>query len=152
VLVGTVAKRIAAKESEASAYRLMRNSYFVMTGFGVLLMVGAFVLAKPLVPVILGPSFGPTVEMLYLLALMFPFAAFGQVTSGYVLVPLRKDKLMSGLSLFGALVTVSLMLLLAQTYFGQGIAAARSVGSVVTCVALVWVLHQQQLLKRIWNA
>jgi len=152
VLVGTVAKRIAESHSEASAYRLMRHSYFAMVGFGVVLMVGALVLAAPLVPVILGPSFGPTVGMLYVLAFMFPFSAFGQVSSGYVLIPLRMDTLMSAVTLSGALVTATLMLLGAQAYQGYGIAAARLTGAILTALVLVCVLQRKQLLKRIWNA
>ena len=152
VLVGTVAKRIASSASEDSAYRLMRTSYFVMTGFGVVLMLGALLLARPMVPVLLGPSFGPTVGMLYVLAFMFPFSAFGQVSSGYVLIPLRMDKLMSAITLFGALVTAGLMLLWAQAYTGHGIAAARLIGAILTASVLVWVLQSKHLLKRIWNA
>jgi O-antigen/teichoic acid export membrane protein len=152
VLVGTVAKRIASSASEDSAYRLMRTSYFVMTGFGVVLMLGAWLLAAPLVPVLLGPSFGPTVGMLYVLAFMFPFSAFGQVSSGYVLIPLRMDKLMSAITLFGALVTAGLMLWWAQAYTGHGIAAARLIGAILTALVLVWVLQSKHLLKRIWNA
>ena len=152
VLVGTVAKRIASSASEDSAYRLMRTSYFVMTGFGVVLMLGALLLARLMVPVLLGPSFGPTVGMLYVLAFMFPFSAFGQVSSGYVLIPLRMDKLMSAITLFGALVTAGLMLLWAQAYTGHGIAAARLIGAILTASVLVWVLQSKHLLKRIWNA
>jgi O-antigen/teichoic acid export membrane protein len=152
VLIGLVAKRIADERSEASAYRLMRNSYIVMVGFGLVLMAGTWLLAEPLVPLILGPSFGATVGLLYALAFMFPFAAFGQVSSGYVLVPLRMDNAMSLVSLAGAACTVSLMVLWATAHAGYGIAFARIVGSILTVLLLIWVLHRKQLVKRIWTA
>ncbi|WP_428419885.1 lipopolysaccharide biosynthesis protein [Methylibium sp.] len=152
VLVGTVSKRISTKSSEASAYRLMRSSFLVMTGFGVALLLGTLLLAKPLVPLILGPAFGPTVGMLNVLALMFPFVAFAQVVSGYVLIPLRRDRLMSAISLFGALVTVALILILAHYREGFGVAVARTCGTVALAAALLFVLHRERLLNRIWHA
>lgn len=152
VLVGTVSKRISAKSSEASAYRMMRSSFLVMTAFGVVLLLGALLLAKPLVPLILGPAFGPTVGMLHVLAWMFPFLAFAQVTTGYVLIPLRKDRLMWTMSLFGALVTVALILILAHYLDGIGVAIARTCGAAALAMALLFVLQREGLLKRIWNS
>jgi O-antigen/teichoic acid export membrane protein len=90
--------------------------------------------------------------MLYLLAFMFPFAAFVQVSSGYVLVPLRMDKLMSLVTLAGAVVTVGLMLLWAPAYQGYGMAGACIAGAILTVIVLVVVLQRKRLLKRIWNA
>lgn len=130
----------------------MRSSFLVMTGFGVVLLLGALLLARPLVPLILGPAFGPTVGMLNVLALMFPFVAFAQVVSGYVLIPLRRDRLMSAISLFGALVTVALILILAHYREGFGVAVARSCGAFALAAALLFVLHRERLLSRIWHA
>jgi O-antigen/teichoic acid export membrane protein len=152
VLVGTVANRIADPLSEASAYRLIRKSYIAMTGFGLVLMLGTWVLAGPMVPLLLGPAFGPSVDMLYMLAFMFPFAAFAQVSSGFVLIPLRMDKLMSAVTLAGAVVTASLMLLWAPSQAGEGIVAARLAGSVFTAFVLLAVLQRKQLIGRIWHA
>ena len=152
VLVGTVSKRISAKSSEASAYRMMRSSFLVMTAFGVVLLLGALLLAEPLVPLILGPAFGPTVGMLHALAWMFPFLAFAQVTTGYVLIPLRKDRLMWTMNLFGALVTVALILILAHYLDGNGVAIARTCGAAALAMALLFALQREGLLKRIWNS
>ncbi len=152
VLVGTVARRISAKESEASAYQLMRRSLLVMTVFGVAMMVGTWLLAALLVPLLMGPDFGPTVPMLHVLGLMFPFAAFAQVTAGYVLIPLRHDTLVSAVSLFGALVTMLLIVALGEVYGGMGVAWARSCGYVALAGALLWVLQRKQLIQRIRDA
>lgn len=152
VLVGTVARRISAKESEAEAYTLMRSSLIVMTSFGMLLLAGAALLAGAVVPFVLGPSFAPTVPMLQILALMFPFAAFCQVTSGYILIPLRFDRLVSAVSLFGAAVTVGLVVALGLGLGGIGVAWARTIGYVAIALFLLAILHRKQLLTRIWQA
>lgn len=152
VLVGTVAQRISQKDSEDHAYRLMRSSLVVMSAFGLLMLVATLLLAEPLVPLILGPSFGPTVPMLQMLGVMFPFAAFCQVVSGYVLIPLRHDQLVSLISLFGAATTVLLILGLGLTWGGSGVAVARVMGYVAIAVALALVLHRKRLFERIWNA
>lgn len=152
VLVGTVAKRISAKTSEASAYQLMHRSLWVMTGLGLAMLAGTWLLAGTVVPLVLGPGFGPTVPMLYVLTLMFPFAAFAQVTAGYVLIPLRCDAIVSGVSLLGAAVTVVLILALGHWYDGMGVAWARSLGHVVLALALLWVLQRKLLFQRIRRA
>lgn len=152
VLVGTVSSRIGTQAGEASAYRLMRRSLWVMSGVGLTLMVLTWLLAGTVVPLVLGPDFGPTVQMLYVLGLLFPFAAFAQVTAGYVLIPLRHDAIVSGVSLLGAAVTVLLIVPLAHWHGGMGVAWARSLGQVALALALLWVLQHKQLLQRIRNA
>jgi len=151
VLVGTVAHRIGMRETEDHAYRLMRNGMLLMTGFGVLLLLGAMFLAKPLVPLILGPEFAQSVPMLQALALMFPLAAFAQVVSAYVLIPLRHDTLVSLSSLFGALATAVAIVVLAPHFGGMGVAWARVLGSAGLAIVLMAVLIKQGLLRRIFR-
>ncbi len=152
VLVGTVAQRISQKGSEDNAYRLMRTSLFAMTAFGVLMLASTLLLADRLVPLILGPSFGPTVPMLQMLGVMFPFAAFCQVVSGYVLIPLRHDQLVSLISLFGAVTTVLMILGFGLAWGGSGVAVARVMGYVAIAFALALVLYRKRLFERIWQA
>lgn len=149
VLVGTVSRQIRDLETQGEAFALMRKGMFAMTGFGIVLLAGAVLLAPPLVPVILGSDFGPAIPILQTLAGMFPFAAFAQVVVGYVLVPLRYDKLVSLISLLSTLLTVALMLLLGRTYAGIGIAAARALAQAATAVLLLEVLRREQLVGRI---
>lgn len=151
VLVGTVARQISAKESEADAWRLMRLASFVLTGFGVLLMLGTLLLAGTVVPLILGPDFGPSVPMLCTLGLLFPFAALSQVITGYVLIPLRHDALVSRAAVAAALLTVTLVVVLAHLHDGAGVAWARVVGQVGLGLALVALLHHKGLVRRIWT-
>lgn len=151
VLVGTVARQISVKESEVDALRLMRGATFVLTGFGVVLLIGTFAFADKAVPLILGPEFGPSVPLLYTLGLLFPFAALSQVITSYVLIPLRHDTLVSQVSMVAALLTLLLVLVLAQWHAGAGVAWARVAGQVGVCIALVLVLQHKQLITRIWR-
>ena len=151
VLIGTVARQVSAKESEPDAVRLMRGAMIVMTGFGLVLLTGAFLLAGWAVPKVLGPGFGPTVTMLHVLALIFPFAALSQVMTGYVLIPLRHDGLVSMISVVFAVLTVATIVVLGHLHDGIGVAWARVIGQVALAITLIVVLQRKQLLARIWR-
>jgi len=151
VLIGTVARHVSTKESEGAAFRLMRLALIVMTGFGCVMLVGTLLFAGLAVPRILGPGFEPSVGMLHVLSLMFPFAAMAQVITGYVLIPLRYDKLVSLTGLFGAIATVLLIVVLGELYDGHGVAWARVLSYVVLASTMVAILHRKQLLKKIWS-
>lgn len=151
VLIGTVARHVGSTAGEGAAFRLMRRSLVAMSVFGLVLLGGTLLLAAWAVPLILGPGFGPTVPMLYVLGLMFPFAALTQVISGYVLIPLRHDTLVSRISLLGAAVTVLLIVVLGEAFDGPGVAWARTLGYVVLATAMLVTLHRKGLLERLWQ-
>ena len=87
--------------------------------------------------------------MLRILSVMFPFAAFAQVINGYVLVPLRYDRFVSGVSLVGALVTVAFTLILGRRFAGEGVAWARALGYLAMCLMLGYILRRERLVRRI---
>lgn len=151
VLVGTVARQISAKESEVDALRLMRGAAIAMTTFGVVLLIGTLALAEAAVPLILGPDFGPSVQLLCTLGLLFPFAALSQVITSYVLIPLRHDTLVSRVSMVAAVLTLLGVIVAAQWHAGAGVAWARVVGQVGLALALVVLLQRLQLIRRIWR-
>lgn len=149
VLMGTVSRHVSSSESEASAYRLMRLAFFAMGAVGIVLLAGCLLLSHWAVPLILGAGFAPAVPMLQVLGLMFPFAAFAQVASVYVLIPLRLDRLVAAMSLVGAFATVALALAMAPLWVGIGVAWARTLGYVVLALVLLVMLHRQGLWRRI---
>jgi len=151
VLIGTVARQVSAKESEADAFRLMRKAMLVMTGFGVVMLAGTYLFADYAVPRILGAGFEPTVAMLHVLALMFPFAALSQVVTGYVLIPLRHDVLVSRIAVAGATAAVILVLVLGHFHAGTGVAWARVISQAGLAIAVVVMLQHKQLLGTIWR-
>ena len=149
VMIGTVATLVASEGTEASAFRLIRKALVALMGFGCLMLLGAGLLAGIAVPIVLGPDFGPSVRMLRILGLSFPFAAFSQVIIGYVLVPLRHDRLVTLVSLAGAVSTIALTLLLGRSYLGDGVAWARTLGYVTMCIMLLHFLRRYRLVKPI---
>jgi len=151
VLIGTVARQVSVKESEADAFRLMRKAMLVMTGFGVVMLAGTYLFADDAVPRILGAGFEPTVAMLHVLALMFPFAALSQVVTGYVLIPLRHDVLVSRIAVAGATAAVILVLVLGHFHAGTGVAWARVISQAGLAIAVVVMLQHKQLLGTIWR-
>jgi O-antigen/teichoic acid export membrane protein len=90
--------------------------------------------------------------MLRILAMMFPFAALSQVISGYVLIPLRFDRLVSIASLVGAVATVALTFGLGVPFGGWGVASARVLGYIVMSAFLLEVLRRQGLTRRLFSA
>ena len=151
VLMRTVSFRISARESEDAAFALMRKALLALTAFGALMMVGSLLLAERLVPLILGPEFGPSVPLLKVLGLMLPFAAFCQVIMGYVLIPLCFDSVVAKVSLFCAVATVLSILALGHVYGSVGVAWARSLGYVLMTVVLIAVLRRKQLVGRVFS-
>jgi PST family polysaccharide transporter len=146
VMVGTVASLLAVKETEARAFALIRRALIVLMVLGVLMFLGTLALAGVAVPLILGPDFGPSVRMLRILGVLFPFAAFVQVVTNYVLVPLRRDRFVSVVSLVGAVSTVTLAVVLGRWFAGEGVAWARSLAYVPMCLVLVHVLRREGLI------
>ncbi len=149
VLIGTVAGLLASKETEAAGFALIRRGLAVLMGLGGIMLVGTLAVAGIAVPLILGPEFGPSVRLLRILCLMFPLAAFAQVIEGYVLVPLRYDRIVSATSFVGALVTVVLTVGLGREFAGEGVACARALGYAAMCGALLYVLRRERLAARI---
>lgn len=151
VLVGTVARHISARESEARAYALIRAGFFSLALLGAGMLVGTLLLADVVVRVVLGPGFVGSAPILRVLALMFPFAVIDQVMTGYVLIPLRLDRVVIKVSAQTAFGTIALMTMLGYAYGGMGIAVARTVGSMLMAVSLLYALQSRQILRRIFG-
>ncbi|MFZ5890681.1 MAG: lipopolysaccharide biosynthesis protein [Myxococcota bacterium] len=151
VLIGTVSKHIATRDGEERAYGLMRTGFLAFSALGVVMLAGTLLLSSTLVPLILGPSFVPSIPMLHVLALIFPFAAIDQVVTGYVLIPLRLDRVVTKVSFQSAVITVLLVLALGRSFGGLGVSWARSLGAALMAGNLLFTLRNRQLLQRIFG-
>lgn len=151
VLFGTVSFRMSARESEDAAFALIRKALMALTVFGVLALLATSLCAGIAVPLILGPDFAPSVHMLQVLGLMFPFAAISQAITGYVLIPLRFDALVAKVSLFSAVTTVVLTVALGQAFGGMGVSWARTSGYALMALVLVEVVRRKQLAARVFT-
>ncbi len=152
VLVGTVARHISSRDSEDRAYAMMRTGFWTLSALGAAMLTGTVLLSGTLVRLILGEGFMPSVPILRILALMFPFAAIDQVITGYVLIPLRLDRVVTRVSFQSALTTVAMLLILGHAFGGAGVAWARTLGAVVMAISLIHALQSRQLLRRIFSA
>ncbi len=115
------------------------------------MFVGTVLLAGVLVPLILGDGFTQSVPILRVLALMFPFVVIDQVITGYVLIPLRLDKVVIRVSLQNSLVTFVLMVSLAAAFGGLGVSWARTVGAMLMAGSRLAANQSRQILRRIFT-
>jgi PST family polysaccharide transporter len=151
VLIGTVSREIASREGEGRAYALMRTGFFAFSALGIAMLAGTLLLGSTIIPLILGPSFVPAIPMLHVLALIFPFAAIDQVVTGYVLIPLRLDRVVTRVSFQSAVVTVLLVLVLGRSFGGLGVSWARSIGAALMAANHLFTLRSRQLFQRIFG-
>lgn len=150
VLIAVVSQRVGGQGAQGDGgYGLMRKALFCMLGFGVVATLLVIALAPFAVPLVLGEEFRATVPILQTLALLYPFAAFTQVATLYVLIPLRKDMLAMKVTAVGTVLHFSALLLLAWLYDGPGAAAARLIGEAITAGLLAITLWKLGLLGRI---
>jgi O-antigen/teichoic acid export membrane protein len=150
VLVGTIANHLGEKGGEARANYLARRSAAAMVGFGVVMLLGAEVLAGTVLPLLLGASFEPSVALFRVLALIFPFAAFSQVAIDFVLLPRQRDRLVSAYS--SAMAVLMLLMCMGAAYLwgALGVAVVRVLAAIVGAAALIGLLRSQRLLAQLW--
>ncbi len=151
VLIGTVSRQIASRDGEERAFALMRRGFFVFGVFGTAMLLGTLLLGGTLIPLILGESFRPSIPMLHVLAVIFPFAAIDQVVTGYVLIPLRLDRVVTRVSFQSAVVTVLLVITLGRLFGGVGVSWARSLGAAMMAMNLLFTLRTRHLFQRIFG-
>lgn len=152
VLIGTVTRHLSCGETEREAYRLMRKGILFMLGFGGLALLATVGLSAWIMPLILGPGFEQSILIMQIFGFMFPFAAFNQAVSNYVLIPLRKDTYI--IKSTAVCAGVSIATVLASTLFGEvggsTIAGARVVAEVVSSCFLAMVLVKLGLGRKIF--
>ncbi|WP_169732471.1 lipopolysaccharide biosynthesis protein [Derxia gummosa] len=141
VLIGTISSRLGDPARRAEARRLMRRSLVLAPLAGLVVAATGYALAPVIVPLIFGSDFDASIELLRALIFVFPMALFTQVTTGWVLVPLRQDRSVALISSAGALLTTGLVVLLAPRYSAAGAVAARLGGYVLMCLISALVLR-----------
>ncbi len=150
VMLGTVSARIKQGDDDAAAYALMRKGVLWLTGFGLFAMAATTLTAPLAVRLVLGSGFEPSVRVLQLLALGFPFAAFAQALSIYVLTPLRREHAAVRVTLGCAALQLLLLALLAGPLAGIGAALARAGAELLCAAALALLLVRMGELQRVF--
>jgi PST family polysaccharide transporter len=149
VLINTISKRLA--DGDDGVFVLIRKA---MIGVVVLAAVGCGAgmgLAKFLVPIALGSGFEGAIPIVQVLLAILPFAALSQAMSGYVLIPLRSDRVVSTGSVINFVVALSLMSALVSRFGLFGVAGARVIAEAAVALFLTAALQRKQLWRRIWG-
>ncbi len=149
VMLGIVSARIKIGNGDA-AYALMRKGVLWLTGFGLAATIGTLLTAPLVVRIVFGPGFEASAQVLQLLAIGFPFAAFVQATSVYILVPLCREHSAVRVTLACTAVQLVLLVALAGPLAGVGAAIARSAADVLGAVALGVLLWKMGALRRVF--
>ncbi|MBS7458544.1 oligosaccharide flippase family protein [Coralloluteibacterium stylophorae] len=147
VLVATLSRLVTHPDGETRSWHVMRRSVLAINLFGLALMLGTWLVAGSVVPLILGPGFEPTIRLLRMLAVLFPLAAFCESMAGYVLIPLREDLHVSASSLVGAAATVALLAALVPFHAESGAVVARVIGYAAMACMLLGALYRRRLLR-----
>jgi O-antigen/teichoic acid export membrane protein len=150
VMIANVTRRLKSRDDNSQGYALMRTSMLVLSGFGLVMLLGTLVLAGPVLPLLLGPSFGPSTGLLQTIAFMFPFAAFNQVVIGYVLIPMHMESVVSRISFAGTIATVLMVFVLGYAFGESGVAWSRVVGVALMTLVSLLALSQKNLLRPIF--
>jgi PST family polysaccharide transporter len=147
VLMPTIANLHSLKSDRA--WHLARKGFLLEIAYGAAVLICGVSLTPFVLPIIMGEQFEPSVRILQILSCLFPFAAFSHAISMYLLIPLRKEKLLIAATTFGVVVNVALALIFVHDQGAQGMAIARLCGEIATATALCIILVRQKMLKNI---
>ena len=137
------------EDNEVHAYQLIQKTLLVLFAIGFGGMLFANLLGHLIVPIVFGDEFGPSVEILKTMAWIFPFYACTLVMSTYVLIPLKHEKILANISIFGALVNVLTAIPLGLAYEGLGMAYARVISELTIFILLVVACYRLNILRPI---
>jgi len=151
VLVGTVSRRLAIGSGPDDAFVLMRKSLVAMLAFGLAAMAVSVVFAPWAVPLVMGAEFRPSVVLVQVLGVVFPFAAFNQAARMYVLIPLRHDAAVARVSIIGALITLIAIGFFVTPWGGMGVVIAKIVGEITVTLATIIIMLRDRELRSIFS-
>lgn len=123
-------------EAAPEAFRLARKALTLEVAFGVVALVAGVTLAPFVLPIILGDKFDHSVLLLQVLLCLMPFAAITHALGLYLLVPLRREKLLLVAISAGTVINLGLGIFAADAWDSLGMAVARVAGEVVSAVLL----------------
>jgi len=146
VFIPTITRQLAQGDMQG-AHETTRRGATLLMGYGLLIFCGALALSPFVLPLILGPSFGPSAHVLQIFAWMFPFAAFNEFVAGYLFVPRRKDRLLAIVGIASGVVNLAAALILAPRFGAIGIALSRVIGEAMLSAILMGVLIRLDMIN-----
>ena len=141
--------RRTAEEGHDAMFLVSRHILIVLVLTGFLFMIGTRLSATPLILVIAGSQYAPSIHVLQVLAFTFPLVAMNQALGFYVLLPLRLDFNFLAGSILADCINVGLTYLLAPTFGALGLAFSRLAGGTVTMITFSVILFKKGYLKKL---
>lgn len=134
VLMPTIANM--HRDSRQQAFELARKGLTLEVAFGLAAVVVGVALAPFAIPLILGAQFQPSVALFQILVCLMPFAAATHALGLYLLVPLRRERLLLMAISIGSVVNLGIGIASAQVWDAIGMAVARVSGEAVAALVL----------------
>ena len=113
---------LVSRGEEDRAARLTRVTLIVMTSLAGAVGLVLFVFAQPIISLLYGEAFGPSVEILRLLSLLLPITAVSGGLVNLVLLTHHKDRDVVTIMVVSAIVNVAMAVVVAPRYGAEGIA------------------------------
>ena len=139
VLLPRFTHMIAQGNAAQAVRRQQRQAVLWATMIGAVLMLGALLLSPWVLPWVLGDQFEATIRVLQIFSPLFVLFAFSNAISVYVLLPARMDRWVSMLGVVRAMLSMGLMLAVAQDHGANGIAGVRVVAELLIVLTLVFL-------------
>lgn len=130
--------KTASTARDIAIIKLRKLFVLVMT-FSFAAFAGIFIFSGAIVAVILGPKFGPTVDVLRILSPMAFIVPIAYIFANLGLLPFKLDRYFAGIYIFGGVLNIALLISLLYFFNAGAIGAAVSV--LITQVVITTLMY-----------
>jgi len=134
------------------AFQYLRRILLGLICIGLTGFLISFLGATQIIHLIFGDAFTGSINILKVLAIIFPFYATTLVLSAYLLIPLHHDALLGKVVLFGAFTNIAAAIVLGGAYGGVGMAWARVISEVLVFILLMFHCKRLGLIKQLFES
>ncbi|WP_243027170.1 oligosaccharide flippase family protein [Thermus albus] len=131
------------RKEQPSPLALGRKALIAFFLLGVILSLGLFLMASPLVRIVFGPGYEEASSLVRILAFWIALTALSTVWGGLFLVPLGLDRFQTLFVLLGGMFHLTLVFLLAPSLAGIGIAFSLLASASLTAFGQALFLWQK---------
>ncbi len=138
-------------KDEAAAFRLVRKAFALLGMVAAVGCVLCVVVPHLIIRLIFGQGFELSAELLRLYSPVFLLNSIIIVVGGYIMIPLRKERLLAQATLSGVCANVLLSLFLAPKFGATGMVVARLIGDFLIVVVLMVVMKKMNLFSKLFK-
>lgn len=129
------------------AFQLVKKTLFALCAIGLTGLLVTIFFGDLIVKIIFGDAFGPSIEILKVMAWIFPIYACTLVFSTYIFIPLKHEKLLAKITIFGGMVNILIAVPLAMQYEGLGMAYARVISEMIIFICLMVSSYRLNIIR-----